>query len=243
MIELLKKIEALKEIYDISEFEWEIPRSCPLPIPEKKASSFQKNVYLKKNLKSIISDDKTLSTHYWVIQDWGGIGSFKKNERNDKRIVKFLEELKDGKLTKANFDAISSLSKVASFMHPEEYVIYDSRVIYGLNWLLFNFSDSKKLFPQPVGRSAALSKYDMQTIFRLSGKRYEYYSHKEAFHEYCKLIKQLSSDKTAPYLLEMFIFAIAPSWVVQDIQETVSLKISHAHNKSKHADAVSCAGV
>lgn len=45
---IIKKIEALKEIYDISEFEWEIPRSCPLPIPEKRASSFQKNVYLRK---------------------------------------------------------------------------------------------------------------------------------------------------------------------------------------------------
>ena len=243
MSELLKKIEALKEIYDISEYEWEIPRNCPLSIPEKNISSFQKNIYLKKNLKPIISDDESLVTHYWVIQDWGGIGSFKKNERNDKRIVKFLEQLKKGKLTKENFEAISSLSKVASFMHPEEYVIYDSRVIYGLNWLIFNFSNSDKLFPQPVGRSAALSKYDMQTIFRLSGKHYEYYSHSEAFHEYCKLIKQLSSDKTAPYLLEMFIFAIAPLWVVQDIEETVSLKISHAHNKSKYPDAVNSVGV
>lgn len=239
---LLEKIESLRAVHDISEFEWEIPKNCPLPIPEIETNSFQKNVYLKKHLKRIVGNDETLSTHYWIIQDWGGIGSFKKNERNDKRIVKFLEELKKGKLTKASFEAISSLSKVASFLNPEEYVIYDSRVIYSLNWLLFNFSD-KKLFPQPVGRSAALAKYDMQTIFRLSGKSCEYYSHKEAFHEYCKLIRKLSSDKTAPYLLEMFLFAIAPSWVVKNIEETVSLKISHAHNKSKHADAVNCAGV
>lgn len=229
MNELLEKIEALKGIYDISEFEWKIPKNCPLPIPENETSSFQKNVYLKKNLKHIVNTDSTLSTHYWIIQDWGGIGSFKKNDRNDKRIVKFLEELKKGKLTKANFDSISSLSKVASFISPEEYTIYDSRVIYGLNWLLFNFSNTNKLFPQPIGRSAALAKYDMQTIFRLTGRKFEYYSHKEAFHEYCKLIKQLSSDKTAPYMLEMFIFAIAPSWVVQDIEKTVSLKISHAY--------------
>lgn len=243
MNELLEKIEALREIYEISEFEWEIPENCPLPIPEIETNSFQKNVYLKKNLRSIICKDESLSTHYWIIQEWGGIGSFKKNERNDKRIVKFLDELKNGKLSKENFDAISSLSKVASFLNPEEYVIYDSRVIYCLNWLLFNFSNSNKLFPQPVGRSAALAKYDMQTIFRLSGKRYEYYSHKEAFHEYCKLIKHLSSNNTAPYLLEMFFFAIAPSWVVKNIEETVSLKIRHAHNKSRHSDAGSCAGV
>ncbi|MEM6192261.1 hypothetical protein [Shewanella scandinavica] len=231
MNKLLEKIKELKGIYDISKFEWEIPENCPLTIPESENDSFKKNVYLKKNLKHLINGDKTLSTHYWVIQDWGGIRAFKKGEPNNQRIAKFLEEIKKGKLSKANFDAISSLSKVASFMNPEEYVIYDSRVIYGLNWLLFNFSNSNKLFPQPVGRSAALAKYDMQTIFRLSGKSYVYYSHKEAFHEYCRLIKELSSDKTAPYLLEMFIFAIAPTWVVQNIKETVSLEISNAHNR------------
>ena len=233
MKELLQKIDELKNIYDLSNFEWEIPANCPVSIPKSEFSNFQKNVFLKNNLKRAIVEDHTLSVHYWVIQDWGGIGSFKKNERNNKRIVNFLKELEKGKLTKANFDAISSLSKVASFMNPEEYVIYDSRVIYGLNWLLFNFSKSNKLFPQPVGRSAALAKYDTQTIFRLSGENYEYYSYKEAFHEYCKLIKQLSADKTKPYLLEMFIFAIAPTWVVKDIEKTVSLKVNYADNKSK----------
>jgi len=228
MNDLLEKIKQLSDSYEISEFEWEIPENCPLTIPESMVSSFQKNVYLKKNLISLINNDDTLSTHYWIIQDWGGIGSFKKNERNDKRIVTFLEELEKGKLTKDNFGVISSLSKVASFMNPEEYVIYDSRVIYALNWLLFNFSNSNKFFPQPVGRSAALAMYDMQTIFRLSGVSYEYYSYKVAFHEYCKLIKQLSLDKSAPYLLEMLIFYIAPTWVVQDIKQSVSIKINHA---------------
>jgi len=226
MNELLEKIEELKSKIDISDFEWDIPDSCPINIPETVNTNFQKNIYLKNNLKGKLDSGHSLRTHYWIIQDWGGIGSFKKNERNDQRIKKFIEELGEGKLTKANFDAISSLSKVASFLEPENYVIYDSRVIYGLNWLIFNFSSSNKIFPQPIGRSSALAKYDMQTIFRLSGKDYEYYSHKEAFHEYCKLIKQLSLDKSSPYLLEMFIFTIAPTWVVQNIEKTVTLNIS-----------------
>ena len=91
MNELLEKIEKLSGLYNVKEFEWEIPSNCPLTIPNNEVSSFEKNVYLKNNLKPILAEDKTLSTHYWVIQEWGGIGSFKKNERTDKRIVKFLE--------------------------------------------------------------------------------------------------------------------------------------------------------
>ena len=224
---LSQKIKELSGLYSIENFEWEIPEDCPVDIPASDINGLRKNIYLKENLKNIVTEDQSLKTHYWIIQKWGGIGSFKKNERNDKRINKFIKELGSGKLTKDNFSCISSLSKVASFLEPDKYVIYDSRVIYALNWLLFNFSDSRKLFPQPIGRSAALAKYDMQTIFRLAGEEVEYYSHKEAFHEYCKLIRDLSPKNSPPYFLEMFIFMIAPTWVIQDIQKSTTLTISH----------------
>lgn len=223
---LLKKIRELSEQYNIEDFEWEIPEDCPVEIPDTEITGFQKNVYLKECLQETVGGDQSLKTHYWIIQKWGGIGSFKENEKNNKRIEKFINELESGKLTKDNFNCISSLSKVASFLEPDKYVIYDSRVIYALNWLIFKFSDSKKLFPQPIGRSSVLAQYDMQTIFRLAGEEIEYYSHKEAFHEYCKLIKLLSPEGAPPYLLEMFIFMIAPTWVIQDIQNSVTLTIS-----------------
>jgi hypothetical protein len=223
---LLEKIRELSEQYSIEDSEWEIPKDCPVNIPVSEITGFKKNVYLKEHLREILKGDESLKTHYWIIQKWGGIGSFKEGEKNNKRIEKFVNELSLGRLTKDNFNCISSLSKVASFLEPDKYVIYDSRVIYALNWLIFNFSNSKKLFPQPVGRSSALAQYDMQTIFRLAGAEIEYYSHTEAFHEYCKLIKLLSPKDTPPYLLEMFIFMIAPTWVIQDIQNSVTLTIS-----------------
>ncbi|ALH96746.1 hypothetical protein AOY20_12800 [Acinetobacter equi] len=132
-------------------------------------------------------------------------------------------------LTKNSFERISSFSKVASFINPTEYVIYDSRVIYALNWLLFNYAPEVELFTQPQGRNSELIKYDMQTIFRLSSKKYTYRSHKIAYHAYCKLIKQLSVDvygvSRQPYLLEMLLFNIAPNFIVKDIEEKVRLKI------------------
>ncbi len=230
MEKLVKKLNHISESVHLEDFEWEIPSNCPIEIPLSSSSGYEKNVYLKDNFHQHISNDEGLSSHYWVIQEWGGIGSFKKNVRNDKRINKFMQELPKERLTKDSFSCISSLSKVASFIEPEKYVIYDSRVIYSLNWLLFNLTDEKSLFPQPAGRSASLAKYDMQTIFRLTKQEVTYRSYNVAFHEYCQLIRMLAplifGKGSEPYKLEMLLFMIAPTWVINNIESSVSIKIA-----------------
>ena len=212
----------------LDKFEWTIPSNSPVVIPENKLSGYEKNIHLKENFRSIIGKDSTLKSHYWAIQEWGGIGAFKKNEKNDLRIKGFIGELENGKLTRRSFDCISSLSRVASFVDPEEYAIYDSRAIYSLNWLIFNHS-KRVIFPQPIGRSTDLAKYDMQTIFRLTKRQFEFVSYKTAFHEYCKLMKKLSpkvfGNGGKPYQLEMLLFMIAPTWIVQDIENSVTLEV------------------
>lgn len=229
MIQFVQKLKKIAEEYPLEQFEWKVPENCPVSIPSTASSGYEKNLYLKEHLHSIFANDDTLDTHYWVIQTWGGIGSFKKNERNDQRINNFIQELSKGKLTKSSFEAISSLSKVASFIEPNEYAIYDSRVIYTLNWLLFNYSQERNLFPQPVGRSASLAKYDMQTIFNLTKKPFAYRSHKNAYHDYCALIKQLSQEVFGagckPYRLEMLLFMIAPTWTVKDIEANTFIEL------------------
>lgn len=232
MENLIDKLKQISGVYSLERFEWEIPDDCPVNIPDNKLTGYEKNIYLKEHFHSVITNDHDLSNHYWLVQQWGGIGSFKKNEKNDLRIRKFINELSKGKLTRNSFDCISSLSKIASFFDPDKYVIYDSRVIYSLNWLLFNYSTVRSLFPQPAGRSASLAQYDMQTIFRLTKKQYEYISHKNAFHDYCLLIRELSplvfGENANPYKLEMLLFMIAPTWIVENIKETASLEISTA---------------
>ena len=229
MNELVNTLKQILNENPLESFEWAIPSNCPVDIPATCDSGYAKNVHLKDNFHSIIGNDKTLKSHYWCIQEWGGIGSFKKNNRNDHRIQSFVAELEKGKLTKRSFECISSLSKVASFLEPDKYVIYDPRVIYSLNWLLFKYSSDQALFPQPAGRSSALAKYDMQTIFRLSKRLHTFRSHKTAFHDYCTLIKDLTpkifGDGSRPYNLEMLLFMIAPTWIVKNIEETVALEI------------------
>lgn len=230
MDNLVDKLKQISAEYPLEMFDWAIPDSCPIDIPDDKLSAYEENIYLKENFHSVLTNDSDLSSHYWLIQQWGGIGSFKKGERNDLRIRKFISDLSTGKLTRDSFDCISSLSKIASFLDPEKYVIYDSRVIYSLNWLLFNYSNVRSLYPQPIGRSASLAQYDMQTIFRLTKKQYEYISHKNAFHDYCSLVRKLSplvfGKNANPYKLEMLLFLIAPTWIIENIKETASLEIN-----------------
>lgn len=226
-------IDVLKELSKSSvpdNFDWLVPSSCPISIPEEYEDGYSRNIFLKNNFHEVLINDETLASHYWVIRDWGRIGSFKKSETNDQRIKKFLRELDTGILTRQSFDRISSLSKVASFLAPDEFAIYDSRAIYALNWLIFNYSSSKELFPQPVGRSSDLAKYDLQTIFRLSKLKFSYRSHKVAFHQYCELMKQLGSEvfgpASKPYQVEMLLFMIAPTIIIQKVESSVTLTIS-----------------
>lgn len=229
MQSIIKKLRELAIEFPLEKkFNWDIPDYCPLMIPNEIEDNFSKNIYLKENFFPYLEDNTNLKNHYWIIQEWGGIRSLKENDRNNEKIIKFKKQLARGKLTKETFGLISSFSKVASFLEPSQYVIYDSRVIYALNWLIFRYSSSCEFFPQPSGRSASLAKYDMQTIFRLSDKEYMYKSHKTAFFEYCELISELSKqvygdDKL--YKLEMLLFLIAPEYIVEDIEKSVTISI------------------
>ena len=227
---LIEKLKELSQVIPLEEnYIWDIPATTPLAIPPNIVNNYQKNIYLKENLSQHLNNDPDLTNHYWVIQDWGGIRSFKKNERNDKRINEFKSQIKDGELKKNTFNLISSLSKIASFLRPNDYAIYDSRAIYSLNWLLFRYSQKKELYVQPPGRSAKLTKYDMQTIIRLTNNGYTYKSHKVAYHDYCKLLKTLSYavyEDDNPYNIEMLLFLAAPTEIIDDIKSSVQISVN-----------------
>lgn len=227
LIEQLQKLSL--EIPLEKYFDWDVPNNVPIQIPNHLTANYTRNIFLKENLNELLSNDLNLDIHYWIIQNWGGIKSFKQNEKNNEKIQKFKNQLESGKLTKVIFNGISSFSKIASFMNPKQYAIYDSRAIYSLNWLLFNYSDIKELFPQPTGRNSILSLYDLETIIRLAKDGHTFRTHTNAYHEYCTLIRKLSNevygDNDKPYKIEMLLFTLAPIQVVNSIKTSVSLKI------------------
>jgi hypothetical protein len=117
---------------------------------------------------------------------------------------------------------------LSSFWEPRKFAIYDSRAVFSLNWIIFRFSKSKQLFPQPVGRNTVVSKYDARTLFTLSGKDHQYRSHKTAYHDYCALLQDLSKEvygTRKPYFIEMLLFLAAPTRIIEDIEGTVTVTI------------------
>ena len=229
MDKLIKRLKELSIQVPLEEnFDWEFPIS-PIAIPENIDGTYLKNIYLKENFHKVLQNDLNLENHYWIIQEWGGIKSLKQNDRNDEKINKFKKQLPTEKLTKEIFSLISSFSKLASFINPNKYAIYDSRAIYSLNWLLFNFTDETELYPQPSGRNPKLSQYDLSTIFNLSNKNITYKSHKTAYFEYCELLKFLSKevyDENKPYKIEMLLFLIAPTKIIECIEKKTTITIS-----------------
>jgi len=226
MIEHLRELS--KAIQLETAFDWEMPPNLPINIPADVIGAFSRNVYLKENLAPLLERDHKLTIHYWIIRDWGGIRTFQIGDRNDERIRTFKEEIRRGRLTRATFASISSLSKLSSFWEPERYAIYDSRTIFSLNWLIFRHCKDKYLFPQPIGRSTAISDYDTQALFRLSGTDHQYRSHKTAYHDYCALLQDLSQEiygNRRPYFVEMLLFLAAPANIIDDIKGSVTVTI------------------
>ncbi len=220
MEKVISKLKELAKEVSLENYHWDIPEKCPIKIPQK--SNHEQNIFLKHNLNQALENDYNLEKSYWIIQEWGGIKSLKRSDRNNETIIHLRKQLERKKLSRKTFTTISSMSKIASFLEPEKYAIYDSRVIYALNWILFTCSDIKQLFPQPNGRNSELAKYDLQTIIRLKDDGHEYRSYKYAYHEYCELLQHLSEmvyEKSYPYLVEMLLFIIAPQQIVNDIRK------------------------
>lgn len=207
---------------------------------ESEESLYQRNINLKELIK-IKSQGKYNNNklNYWIINDWGGIKSFKENEKNTIKIEKFSKEIEKGKLTKSSFGTISSLSKISSFIDPDNFVIYDSRVIYVLNWLILSSkSTNLKFFPVPIGRNKIIVDFDINTIIHLThideykNKKDLYYSDSEAYFVFCSLIKDISKkvfnnkDNIKPYILEMLLFTCVDE-IFNELTRKIELKINN----------------
>jgi hypothetical protein len=209
-------------------FTWEIPENVPIDIPKEIVGAFNRNIYLKEHLAQALENDNNLELHYWIIREWGGIKAFKVNKRNSLEIKEFRRQLSQKRLRRSTFNLISSLSKLAAFWYPGDYSIYDSRAIFSLNWLIFRYSNHRRLFPQPLGRNTAVSMYDTATLYRLSGLDFSERDWRTAYYEYCEFLQYLSREalhNERPYYVEMLLFIAAPQFIVEDIRNNTTVNI------------------
>lgn len=200
-------------------------------------NTFKRNIKLKEliEVKANGSYDLT-DLNFWIVNDWGGIRTFKRNDKNEKKIKTFSTQLSKSQLSKDTFETISSLSKISSFIDPDNYVIYDSRVIYAINWIIMTSNQTDiKYFPMPTGRNKKIMDFDINTIIHLTHfDSYQngqlFYDYKVAYFEFCNLIKDLSKtvfeDQTIkPYYLEMLLFTIADNEIFNELTTQTKIEI------------------
>lgn len=204
----------------------------------KEGNDFRRNEILKEIIKNKAKNSYELtSLNFWIINNWGGIWSFKETDNNLKKIQAFSKQLTESKLTKNTFETISSLSKIASFIDSDNFFIYDSRVIYTLNWLILTSDDlEKKYFPMPESRNKKLQAFDINTIINLANidkyrrNEIQYHDFETAYFEFCNLIKLLfgkvfNDNQANPYHLEMLLFTIADNEIFNELTAKTSLFI------------------
>tara|TARA_R110002096_G_scaffold146095_1_gene304335 strand:+ start:691 stop:1452 length:762 start_codon:yes stop_codon:yes gene_type:complete len=199
---------------------------------------FDQNV----RLKWILSEKYKTNTEqnfidFWIVNNWGGIRGFKPNERNIEKVQRFKKQLEKRKLSLDCFSTISSLSKISSFIDPENFVIYDSRVIYTLNWLILTCENQngfkEKYFPMPSGRNKIIADFDMNTIVNVShiseyiDNTELYISQQNAYFEFCEFIKTntelIYGENSKPYKLEMLLFTLADKEIFKDLKERIKI--------------------
>ena len=214
-------------------------------------SNFQKENILKNKVrKSLLKLKKENQECFeklclWIIKDWGGIKGAK-----DIGTIELVNEFLKTKVAK--FNRIASVSKIGSFMYPDEFAIYDSRVAYSLNWIILSQNAGNMYFPIPKSRNSKLNAFDMNVLIKLSnignyrpGKiediskqkfinnrnRLLYIEKNEAYKELNSLIKKVNvklwdgEKKKFLYNTEMLLFAIADREIFLDITKSVTLKI------------------
>lgn len=249
MENVLEHLIKLSQEIDLSDrFQWAFNGDFLNSIPEVGPSinetfhnHFERNAVLKFKLTEYFQQNHSDidELHFWIINQWGGIKNFKNTDQNRNKIKAFKDEVRNGRLKRSTFSTISSLSKLSSFWDCKNYVIYDSRVIYSLNWLILKLAKKKRYFTTPAGRSAIIANYNIDTVIRLFHKDINqdedlYYSYKEAYHRYCYLMRDWSlkiwndnypERQQHPFYLEMLLFLIADKEVFEDMKKSVNITI------------------
>jgi hypothetical protein len=222
---------------------------------------FKRNVVLKdmlsENLFRAYDDPVHFFTCRWIIRNWGGIrGGMASDEREDaKKLLEgardFENALQSGK--PAGLNRIASWSKYMAFKYPEKYVIYDARVSYTINALLFLTGSTSGFFPAVESRNTVMNAFDIYTLIRLrSASRYRelgqkkngkrlasfdthiFRDPKNAYTDLCRFVCDCTPKvwsayperQKYPFFTEMLLFSVADSLVIEQIFTSCAISVN-----------------
>lgn len=218
---------------------------------KEKIKRLSQEIELKKWMKDWFSNLGKEDPNYeklcrWIIQKWGRI------RRSDETITKeSIDDFFKPKRNEYKFPGIASMSKVASFIDPTKYSIYDSRVIHSLNWIILSQDAGNRFFPMPEGQNSKINAFDLETLIRLKNiDKYQkspsdrnfmsdidkeiFIEKKRAYAVFNELIKEINeklwkedTEKAKNlYYTEMLLFIIADKDIYQDITSKVSINLN-----------------
>lgn len=207
---------------------------------DEKTYNFTESAALKIRFGNQYYQKLDLENAYKIINDWGGIHGFKKNEKNNDKLSKFISKLNNNQqpnLTKEEFSTISSLSKVSFFYDINRFCIYDSRVIYALNWIILKTNSTMKFFPIPSGRNKIIVDYPIDALINFlllqQGKNLEneFYNYAEAYQKYNNLMLELTKElfdekEKYPFFTEMLLFSMIKEELVEEIKQNIKIQIN-----------------
>ncbi len=235
--QLIDVVGKLSIEFPLSDYTWDFDNP-PVEIPIEISTSLDRNVYLRTNFKSLLERDTSLDHSYWIINTWGRVNAFVRNEKNDALIRGIDFSLTRGELRPNESKFISSLSKIAAFQYPSIYSIYNPRTIFTLNWLLLKYSNTRVFFPQTLG-GGKITSLDLPTIMRLANVTFTYHRFETAYFEFCRLMNLLANEiygnAETPYKVEMLLFHLINSFVKSDIHQSIEMKIKTAKDNSKYS--------
>lgn len=261
IIDIEKIAKYLQNIPVADNYNWKIPFSkgqgSNIFLEEDinsfmELTNFESNVHLKTILSEKIiaakknNDIDSLKRIFeWTVHDWGGI-------RNGREKIDNLYNLGISAIENENlgFKRIASTSKILSFYKPTEHIIYDSRIAYSLNAIMFLIDATKKYFPVPAGTNSKMNAFNIEVLIRLKHKPDVYlrsgnkklisqadktlfFKENEAYSILNDTVKKINiafykndlQKQFKPYYTEMLLFGIADTLVYDKIFEKVKLEI------------------
>lgn len=234
IVSYLREVILKEPIESRYKWQFKLDESSSMPI---ELNDYQKCIWLRENLKDKIqtlykTDSEEFKIQYqWIISKWGGIRLGDVDKLHN-LVTDFINNKDLG--TNKNFDRISSVSKVATFMFPQEYIIYDSRVAFTMNWILLSQGLTNKFFPIPEGRNSKMLNFDVNVIINLmfKGEISVLIPKNEAYNEMNDLITKINyklwntdEERKNIYLTEMLLFSIADTYIIDDIKRRINIQL------------------
>ena len=238
--------------YNLNESFTKVRYDCPGITQEEQSrlvslDAFPGQLELKIVVGNLLNGSFTnWEVNEWIVHQWGGIRAFDVSKHT--RITEFRDHLVNGRLLSSEFQRISSLSKIASFVSSDEYFIYDSRVAFSLDGLLLkiwrdNPNMPIRFFPLPSAQGGR--DVMMRRMINNLCPNASYLSIEETYTEYNNLILTLNKKKELnndlpPCWIEMLLFALGKTDGVIErmfdfsrIKEEIKARITQQHNNNR----------